>query len=518
MPRARAVPNRIQECTMSDFAPVRASSASPQGTSADAAAVAMAEKQAALLEAEKEPRDLSEILGAEKDDDAESVRGDAADASSRPSAATATLEAAASTAAAIPIVGPIIAAILAAIAAVIVLIGQVVQQAHEDAAAAKDKEAPPSDTTNDGGDGDRTEIAAQAADEAIVTNLDWFFDPPGNDFVGGSETKVEKHDDGSATIWGSSSDDTVKAPGSNATKFDDTIYGGLGADMLEGGDGSDTIYGGAGDDTIWGDHKDDAHAGAGDYLYGGAGYDTIYGGGGDDYIFAGEDGAKAYGQDGNDWMFGGDGAETFFGNDGDDHLLGYAGNDVFDGGDGADTLQGGDDQDTLTGGAGDDLIFGGDGLDTIAGGIGDDMIDAGAGKDTVFAGADHDTILGGSGDDDLYGEAGNDTIQGGLGADYIDGGSGQDVFVYADALEFGDEIDGVDTAQGTSDKFDFSQIFNGALADAQQAIAGGYLQWLQAGADTLVQIDANGGGDGFVTAATLIDTDAAKVGAYMFIV
>ena len=35
------------------------------------------------------------------------------------------------------------------------------------------------------------------------------------------------------------------------------------------------------------------------------------------------------------------------------------------------------------------------------------------------------------------------------------------------------------------------------------AFGNGYLRFAQSGADTLVQIDADGGGDGFVTLATL---------------
>lgn len=49
----------------------------------------------------------------------------------------------------------------------------------------------------------------------------------------------------------------------------------------------------------------------------------------------------------------------------------------------------------------------------------------------------------------------------------------------------------------------------GAPHDAT-AFSGGHLRFQQSGSDTLVQVDANGGGDNYITAATLVGVSLAQ--------
>jgi len=120
----------------------------------------------------------------------------------------------------------------------------------------------------------------------------------------------------------------------------DTLIGGLSADILRGSSGQDELFG---------------HAGA-DLLLGGAGQDTLSGGEGDD---------------------------TLDGGGGHDLLQGGAGQDRLLGGAGQDTLWGEDGQDVLAGGAGHDHLFGGAGDDLLRGDAGNDQLDGGGGRDTA---------------------------------------------------------------------------------------------------------------------------------------
>ncbi|WP_439589665.1 calcium-binding protein, partial [Hydrogenophaga sp.] len=214
----------------------------------------------------------------------------------------------------------------------------------------------------------------------------------------------------------------------------DTLYGGVQADVLEGGAGDDTLYGSAGADT----------------LIGGAGSDSLNGGTGNDiYIFNLGDGADRItdldADAGNHDTLrlgaglapahtevvrsGGDLVLRWVGNTSDsvtiksvfqgasvmpsyliesivfddgtiwtmDHLIerliqdGSSGNDGLTGLssyanwlrglEGNDTLTGGSQADILEGGAGNDTLNGNDGADLLIGGTGNDALNGGAGND-----------------------------------------------------------------------------------------------------------------------------------------
>jgi Ca2+-binding RTX toxin-like protein len=332
---------------------------------------------------------------------------------------------------------------------------------------------------------------------------------------------------------------------------DDRIYSGLGEDRIDGGADNDSLNGEAGDDLIFGGTGNDTIDGGADddVIYGDDGHDTIIGGLGNDTIKgnAGDDiFVITSTTDGRDSYDGGagidtldysavttavnltlkDGASSTFstdtienienviggssgdkltgnalnnvltGNAGDDTLKGMAGNDMLDGGAGLDNLDGGAGNDQLSGGLNDDVL---------KGAAGEDHLDGGEGNDDLDGGADNDTLLGGAGNDILKGGAGNDTITGGAGNDTLTGGAGNDLFVF-------DSIgDGIDTItdfkmSGTSeDQFVLSgsmfQNFSGD--DAFDLIGSGYLRAVSSNGTTQIQIDADGGGDSFVTLAML---------------
>ena len=190
---------------------------------------------------------------------------------------------------------------------------------------------------------------------------------------------------------------------------------------------------------------------------------------------------------------------------GDDTVVGGPQWDLLIGGDGNDHLQGEGGDDTLYGWTGDDWLFGGDGNDTLAGGDG------------------NDGLLGGRGSDTLDGGAGNDGFNAGRGRDTMTGGAGADTFYFTTddvvTTRFGggpfnwtrtsfetDRITDFDTTGADADAIDLGSIlrFNSSYANgwdpantAADAIAQGYIYWLQSGAgptlQTTIYVDLNAG-------------------------
>jgi Ca2+-binding RTX toxin-like protein len=270
--------------------------------------------------------------------------------------------------------------------------------------------------------------------------------------------------------------------------YDQTIYGGLGFDIISTGLGADTIFG---------DRPGDGDGGTSvnpDWITSGGGADIVFGQSGNDYINGELNSDYVSGGGGNDFVQGGGGDDWVLGGDGDDILVsgaidpapfGYneailvqydgitdtpiadtvingqpgslattiTGNDFLSGGDGDDTLFGQDGTDTLRGDSGDDTIEGGSGGDDIDGGSGIDTASYASSGDGVVvfltpgAGIDGDasgdTLIGienllGSGfSDNFFGDAGSNTLDGAAGNDFLTGGRGQDIlFGGADADRF----------------------------------------------------------------------------------
>ncbi len=99
----------------------------------------------------------------------------------------------------------------------------------------------------------------------------------------------------------------------------------------------------------------------------------------------------------------------------------------------------------------------------------------------------NDKLYGNSGIDFLYGDTGNDLLVGGRGADTLSGGAGADIFRYEDLLDGGDTI--VDF--GSGDTLDITALLaDNGFTDANSAVAGGYLEIVQHGADVTVSAES----------------------------
>jgi Ca2+-binding RTX toxin-like protein len=347
----------------------------------------------------------------------------------------------------------------------------------------------------------------------------------------------------------------------------DTLNGGDGFDTLDGGAGKDVMIGGKNSDVYYIDTLTDKivekdgegvydtvrttlaaytlGANLEDLIFelgkvsaignGNALNNLISGGGGNDTLngLAGSD--QLYGNDGNDVLKGGAGHDGLYGGKGDDNLNGGDGSDYLSGDGGSDIMTGGagddyynvtDDDDTVfeVANGGTDWIYASVSL-TLAANVenayldevdltvkGNDLnnyIEGSYGADTIAGGGGADTLLGDEDDDSLSGGAGNDAIEGGFGADTLDGGAGNDLFLYRiedptnpSELDFlgGDLITGFEVGK---DKIDLYDLFSDFDIDAEDAIGDGYLRFQVSGGDTLLQFDKDGGGDGFVTLATL---------------
>ena len=173
------------------------------------------------------------------------------------------------------------------------------------------------------------------------------------------------------------------------------------------------------------------------------------------------------------------------------------------------SIVGDDNNNTLDGTAGDDTISGGGGGDLITDGQGSDEIYGGDGADTIVALHGADTsgaevrLFGGGGDDIIHfqGNAdGGDTVR-------LDAGA-----VIASAVE----VDGFVAGDG-GDQFDFAAFLTTALSNwdgVTDPFSDGHVQLAVSGGDTILQIDADGGGDSWQTVAVFHGADAAGFTAF----
>ncbi|NOW45715.1 Ca2+-binding RTX toxin-like protein [Novosphingobium sp. SG751A] len=121
-----------------------------------------------------------------------------------------------------------------------------------------------------------------------------------------------------------------------------------------------------------------------------------------------------------------------------------------------------------------------------------------------------DRLLGNDFVDTLSGGAGRDYIWGGVGADKLTGGAGADRFAYIDIKEAGDTI--TDFTAKDGDVIDLSAMAH-HYNWTGDIFANGYVRFLASGANTLVQVDVDGGANNFVTLATLTGVTASSLTA-----
>jgi Ca2+-binding RTX toxin-like protein len=355
---------------------------------------------------------------------------------------------------------------------------------------------------------------------------------------------------GSDTMTGAGYSDRLVAYTGNDTMYgnggNDTLLGQEGDDVLDGGANADRLTGDAGNDTyVIDDYADvveeTSSFGGNDLVISAISYTlgahverlTLAGS-----AYRGDGNALANTLTGNGWnnaMDGGAGDDSIDGQNGADVLLGRLGNDTILGGGGGDAMDGNEGNDLLVTGDDGDVAFGRAGHDTIRGesgndilmgeegselgATGDDLILGGHGTDQLNGGAGNDTLHGELGIDMITGGSGNDLMSGGLGVDAINTGSGADTIVLNGLADFyggdaaPDQVDRFDVGVG-GDVYDLSRVYAElGVPGAPLAVlrSAGWLRLLQSGADTLLQVDGNGGGDGFATAARLANVTAASV-------
>jgi serralysin len=380
---------------------------------------------------------------------------------------------------------------------------------------------------------------------AMTNNVAIAFGATIENAVGGSGADTLIGNSAGNMLIGNGGNDVIDGMGGN-----DTLMGGAGRDQLIGGSGfdyatyetassavavfiwqpaqnsgdaaGDTFSGVEGlvgsrfNDTLGGDEGLNVLSGLGghDVLFGAGGADVLVGGLGDDSLFGGIGADQLHGEDGFDWArydFAGAGVAVFMASTG--ASTGEAAGDTFFGIEGivgsswSDTLSGGTANDTLLGAGGHDVLFGWQGTDALYGGGGDDSLFGGLGGDYLngdvgfdwarydfatapvavnlagtgfggeasgdaYAGVDgvvgsdlsdyivgdglsnvlsgglgNDILVGGAGGDGLYGGAGVDTLYGQAGNDALHGGAGADFFMFArgegpdQVLDFSSSVD-----------------------------------------------------------------------------
>jgi Ca2+-binding RTX toxin-like protein len=164
-----------------------------------------------------------------------------------------------------------------------------------------------------------------------------------------------------------------------------------------------------------------------------------------------------------------------FGDANNNTVAGTAVNDRIDGGAGNDTLTGAAGNDLLLGGAGNDALDGGDGIDELRGGGGNDNLVGGNGADLLVGGAGNDTLNGGTASDVLRWEFSDRGTPGSPALDTVAGFDNGAVAAGGDVLDLRDLLQGESLAGGVA----------GNLTN--------YLHFAASGADTVIQVSANGG-------------------------
>lgn len=377
-----------------------------------------------------------------------------------------------------------------------------------------------SDLMDGGGDFDRLQVnGAEAAGDQftiVAGGADVLFDRINLGLFQLNVNNTERLE-----VNGGAGDDSFTVGDLAGAKLQDVRFnGGEGNDTLDAGEATTIVraFGGAGDDLLQGGFANDVLRGddGNDIIIGFRGDDDIAGGLGDDRMIWNNG-------DGSDLMRGGAGQDVVEVNGadglGDDFTL-QANGDLVSFArvnlglfeltiDGTESME-------INGQDGNDRLAIGDlaGTDlqhvTFSGGLGDDILDAGlATRDITALGGDgNDLMVTGTGDDQIDGGTGNDTIVGRGGADVITTGDGEDqvILTSADTLTITDLVVGDDTV-------DITALLDVALPPAAGGGSDftGFVNVIDDGQDSQLQIDADGGGDDFVTVALLTGVSGAAV-------
>jgi Ca2+-binding RTX toxin-like protein len=380
----------------------------------------------------------------------------------------------------------------------------------------------------------------------------------GGDAAGDSLTNIEN-------LIGSKFDDNL-----TGSAVANLIDGGSGADTMDGGAGIDTVTYAEGEgDTVVvsldsglgfdgiadGDTLSNienligtelsmiGNVRVGDWLIGNDGVNVIDGRNGDDRLEGLGGADKLIGGEGRDFLIGGDGADTIDGGTDRDWVSyrdsntavtvnltlttaqvssGNAANDLLIG---IENVEGSNFNDKLTGDGSSNVLAGGAGADTLDGGGGANVADyftssaavqvnlalVGAQVSTGDASGDVliniNTVWGSVFDDKLTGDGNNNALFGDNGADTLTGGLGSDVF------EWNSVGEGVDLVTDFKAGIGGDTLQIGDVLENYDGNIDGFVRFVAGGSGVLFQVDFDGGGDNFVTLATLAGLSATTINA-----
>jgi Ca2+-binding RTX toxin-like protein len=187
---------------------------------------------------------------------------------------------------------------------------------------------------------------------------------------------------------------------------------------------------------------------------------------------------------------------------GNDFLVGLGGNDFLIGGAGNDNLQGGTGNDLYYVDSGDQIFENAGEGDDLAVAFASFTLGAGQSVETLSAAdtAGAISLTGNALGQSIYGNASANVLTSGGGADYMLGGAGNDTFVLTNAA--GVATVGDYTAGDVVDITQFLSVANGT-----NVVSGGYVRIV----GTQLQVDANGGGDAFVTVGNVSGSGSVTI-------
>ncbi len=245
------------------------------------------------------------------------------------------------------------------------------------------------------------------------------------------------------------------------------------------------------------------------------------------------------GTDARDLFVGGDENDVAYGFDEYDILIGAGGDDLLVGGEGKNDLYGDLGDDSLVGGSANDRLYDLD-SGTITGGGGNDYIEASNyddGRRDFYPGSGDILLLGGDGGDtfiiDRHGPEDRIVVDGGPDIDFLHlfhnagelsvtfGPGGRDVIQLSPELGGGHGLirltDFTPGAGGDAITFGSVQYYGHFLAAALDTWEGrgnpfglGFLRLAQHGADTVLEMDRDGGGDTYEALITFENTQADR--------
>ncbi|HYU94895.1 MAG TPA: calcium-binding protein [Sphingomicrobium sp.] len=352
----------------------------------------------------------------------------------------------------------------------------------------------------EGGVGDDVYYVDQAGD--VITELAG----EGNDILVATASYTLA--DG-ASIETMSSEQTNAAINLTGNELAQSLYGNAGNNILTGGGGADYMVGGAGNDKYYVDVSDfigESVGGGDDWIFVATSYTLREGNEIETLVAVNQDSSDPVNFTGNEFgqsLYGSQGANQLDGGAGNDYLVGLGGNDFLIGGAGNDNLQGGTGNDLYYVDSGDQIFENAGEGDDLAVASQSFVLGAGQSLETLTAaeGSAAINLTGNALGQSIYGNAGANVLTSGGGADYMVGGAGSDTFFLTNApgvATIGDYAAG--------EVVNITQYLS--VANGTNVTTGGFVRITAAGE---LQVDANGGGDAYVTIANVPGSTAVTL-------